>query len=72
MNKEEKLAIIADILEMEENELSDELELAEVEAWDSVAILSVIAVMNEKFDKYPSARDIRAYKTIGELLNAMN
>lgn len=72
MNREEKLHIIADILEMEPNQLSEDLVLEEVESWDSVSILSVIAFMNSMFDKYPSAREIQAHKTVGELLDSMN
>lgn len=72
MNREEKLHIIADILEMEPNQLSEDLVLEEVESWDSVSILSVIAFMNDMFDKYPSAREIQAHKTVGELLDSMN
>ncbi len=72
MTLEEKMEELADILELEQNELTEETVLEEIETWDSVAVLSFIAIMNEKFNKFPNANEIRAYKTVGDLLNAMN
>lgn len=71
MTNQQKLAEIADILEMEPEELTPELVLDGLETWDSIAVLSVISVMNDKFDKFPNADEIRRYKTIGDLLDAM-
>lgn len=71
MTNQQKLAEIADILEMEPEELTPELVLDDLETWDSIAVLSVISVMNDKFNKFPNADEIRRYKTIGDLLDAM-
>lgn len=71
MNEQEKLLEIADILEMDADELSTDTILEELETWDSVAILSFISVMNDSFDKFPNASEIRAYKTVGDLMAAM-
>ena len=71
MTNQEKLAEIADILEMEEEELTPECVLDELETWDSVAVLSVISVMNDKFNKFPDANEIRQHKTVGDLMDAM-
>lgn len=72
MTLEEKMEELADILELERDELSEGMVLEDIETWDSVAVLSFIAVMNDRFNKFPNANEIRAYKTIGDLLNAMN
>lgn len=71
MTREEKIEAIADILEMEEEEVKEDIVLDEVEAWDSVAVLSVISVINEKFDRFPLAEEIRTYKTVRDLMNAL-
>lgn len=71
MTNQEKLAEIADILEVEEDELTPECVLEELETWDSIAVLSVISIMNDKFNKFPNAAEIRQYKTVGDLMNAM-
>ena len=71
MTEQEKLIEIADVLEMEPEELTPELALCDLETWDSIAVLSVISIMNDKFNKFPNADEIRQYKTIGDLLDAM-
>lgn len=71
MNREEKLEIIADILEVEPDELEEDMVLEDFETWDSVAVLSVIAMMDEKFGKYPHASEIRQYIRVIDLMNSM-
>lgn len=71
MNREEKLEIIADILEVEPDELEGDMVLEDFETWDSVAVLSVIAMMDEKFGKYPHASEIRQYIRVIDLMNGM-
>lgn len=71
MNKKEKMEIISDILEVDIYELKEDMILDEMETWDSVAVLSVIAVMNDKFNRYPMAEEIKSYKTVADLLKSM-
>ena len=71
MTREEKIEAIADILEVEIDEIDESKSLDEYEAWDSVAVLSVIALMNEKFNRFPHADEIKAYKTVGDLMDFM-
>ena len=71
MTNQEKLEIIADILELELEELNEEMVLDDIETWDSVAVLSVISVMNEKFNRFPHADQIKSYKTVKDLMDAM-
>lgn len=71
MTNEEKLNEIADVLEMEVEELSADMALTDIDTWDSIAVLSFIAIMNDKFNKFPMANEIRAYKTVGDLMAAM-
>lgn len=72
MTEEEKLESIADVLEMETDDISRETILEECEAWDSIAILSVISIINEEFNRFPHADEIKAYKTVGDLMDVMN
>lgn len=71
MTLEEKMTVLEDILELDRDEFNEETVLEEIETWDSVAVLSFIAVMNDSFNKFPNADEIRSYITIGDLLNAM-
>lgn len=70
MTREEKIEIIADILEMDGQNIKEDTILEELETWDSIAVLAVISVINEKFDRYPTAEEIKTYKTIQDLMNA--
>ncbi len=69
MTREEKIEIIADILEMDDEIIKEDTILEELETWDSVAVLAVISVINEKFDRYPTAEEIKTYKTVQDLMN---
>ena len=64
MTREEKIEIIADILEMDDEIIKEDTILEELETWDSVAVLAVISVINEKFDRYPTAEEIKTYKIL--------
>ena len=71
MEKREKLEIIADILEVDVDEVKEDMILEDFETWDSVAVLSVIAMMDEKFGKYPHASEIRQYIKVSDLMDHM-
>lgn len=72
MTDQEKLEAIADSMEMNVEELSQDMVLEEIENWDSIAVLSIIAVINDKFNRFPSADEIHTYKTVGDLMGAMH
>ncbi len=67
----EKMELIAECVDMEVDELTENTILEELDTWDSVAVLSIIAIINEKFERYPNAEEIRTYKTVGDLMEAM-
>lgn len=68
MTEKERIEIIADILEMTADELSKDMVLEDIDTWDSIAVLSVISVMNEKYNRYPMAKEIQKNKTVGDLI----
>lgn len=71
MERNEKLEIIADILEVDVEDVKEDMLLEDFETWDSVAVLSVIAMMDEKFGKYPHASEIRQYIKVSDLMDHM-
>ena len=71
MTREEKLEIIADILEVDVDDVKEDMVLEDFETWDTVAVLSVIAMMDEHFGKYPHAGDIRSYVKVSDLMKNM-
>lgn len=71
MTKQEKLEHIADIMDLELAELNEDSVLADFEEWDSVAILSFIALMDEHFGKAMKGAEVRSLVTVIDLLNVM-
>ena len=59
MNLQEKLTLIEEVLDVAEGSLTPETLLAEVDEWDSIAALSLIVMLDEKFEK--TVNDILAY-----------
>ena len=72
MTEQEKMEELVDVLEMDLGEFDRDTVLEEVETWDSVAVLSFIAFMNEKFDKIFHASEIAVFKTVGDLMDMMH
>ncbi len=70
MTVEKKLELIADILDIDAKELTPETEFASLD-WDSVAILSFIAMMDEEFGKEIKGAQIKKFVTIQDALNIM-
>ena len=71
MELKEKLALIEEALDTQEGALAPETVLDEVESWDSIAALSLIAVMDDNFGKTLSGSEIKALKTVGDILAHM-
>ena len=71
MELTEKLALIEEALDTQEGALAPETVLDEVESWDSIAALSLIAMMDDNFGKTLSGSEIKALKTVGDILAHM-
>ena len=70
MSTEKKMELLADILDVDADELTPETELASLD-WDSVAILSFIAMMDEEFGKEMKGAEIKKFVTVQDALNVM-
>lgn len=71
MNLKEKLTLIEEALDTEENTLTRETVLEDVDSWDSIAALSLIAMMDDNFGKTLSGAEIKALVTVGDILAYM-
>ena len=69
MSKESQLLeIVAEILELEVEEVTLETELDEAN-WDSLAIVSFIAEADSEFDKVLSPKDVSSVNCVKHLLD---
>lgn len=71
MNNEKKMELLADILDIEAEELTPETRLVDMEEWDSIAALSFIAMMDEEFGKEFKGVDVKKIVTVQDALNVM-
>ena len=69
MEREEVIVEIETALNAEPNSLTALSRLNEIETYDSVGQLSVIALFDSLFDTVISAKDLAKCKTVSDLLN---
>lgn len=68
MKKSEFLALIDDILEEPAGTVRPEQALDELPAWDSLAMVSFIAVVNGQFELTLQAERLKNAKTVDDLV----
>lgn len=71
MSVQEKIALIEDMLEMDEGTLKEEMLLEEIDEWDSMAYLSFSVLMKDEFGKKVTATEIKSFRSIGDILDVM-
>lgn len=69
MKKNEFLLEIDELLELDEGTLKGEEVLSDFEEWDSLAVISFIALADEKFDFIINGNELIEAKKVADLLN---
>lgn len=72
MTQEEKIALLEDMLELDANTLTPEMELSTIDEYDSMAKLSLIVLFDEECGKKLTGEVLRTFKTVGDILAAMD
>lgn len=72
MSNAEKIALLEDMMELDEGTLSEATELNSIDEWDSMAALSLIVLMGDEFGKKLTAKEIKNFNTVQDILNFMN
>jgi acyl carrier protein len=67
MHKEAFLEKLAELLEMAPRSLTGAEQLSDLESWDSLAVMSFIALADEHFGVAVAPRQIAACKTVNDL-----
>lgn len=70
MELNEKIEILAEVFDRDAGEIKPETRLDEI-GWDSMAMLSVIAMAKTRFSKKVTGTEIRAFVTVQDILNVM-
>lgn len=71
MEIKEKLSLLEDLLDLEENSLTPDMMLEDIEEYDSMAKLSLIVLMDDEFQKKLTGEQIRTFHTVQDILNFM-
>lgn len=72
MNNQEKLAMLEDIMELEAGDLTLETVLEDVEEWDSLSKLSLMAAVKKNFSKSLSVATIKGFVTVADICNFLD
>lgn len=71
MEKARKIELLAEILDVEPEEVKEDMELTEAGEWDSMAILSFIAMMDEEFGKEINGKTVKDLVKVSDALALM-
>lgn len=69
--KDKLIEQLKEILEVEDREINLEDKFREYEEWDSLAYLSVIAMIDEEFDVVIETVDFKKLLTVDDMLQAI-
>lgn len=68
----EKMELLAETLEVEVDEISEDTVLAEMDNWDSMTKLSLIVMFDDECDKKITSDDIKKMVTVKDILDLMD
>ena len=72
MTEREKLALLEDMLELDEGDLTVDMALDDIDEYDSMAKLSLIVLMEDEFDIKLTGDVIKGFETVGDIVALMN
>lgn len=71
METSKKLALLEEVMELDEGTLAPEMKLGEIEEYDSMVKLSLIVLMKDEFDKTITVKEINNFVTVQDVLDFM-
>lgn len=71
MTSEKKIELLEEMLDLEVGTLTPDTVLKDMEEWDSIALISFIALMDDEFEREISGNVIKEQKTVADLMALM-
>lgn len=68
MNKQQFLEMLTEILEADAGTIKGDEDLENLENWDSLAVITFIAAVDEKMNFVVSGEQLSKAKTVGDLM----
>ena len=67
----EKIAILEEMMELDEGTLTPQTQLSKLAEWDSLAAISFMVLAEDLFDRAIKGSQIKEFKTIADVLTVM-
>ena len=71
MTNEKKIELLAELMDVDPEVLTPETVLEGMQEWDSIALISFIAMMDEEFVKVVKGAEVKEQKTVADLMALM-
>ena len=71
MSEREKLALLEDMLELDEGDLTADKALEDIDEYESMAKLSLIVLMEDEFGVKLTGDVIKGFEVVGDILKLM-
>lgn len=71
MTVKERLNILEELLLMEKDTLDEATELKDISEWDSMAVISTIAMFDSVYGKDIKSEEIKKFRTIKDIIDEM-
>lgn len=71
MTLEEKIRLLEDTVEAEEGSLKPEMELVNVEEYNSLTSLGIVVMLEDNFNRQVDGATMRGLKTVQDILDLM-
>ena len=66
-----KLALLEEVMELDEGSLDPDMKLKEIEEYDSMVKLSLVVLMNDEFGKKITVKEINNFVTVRDVIDFM-
>ncbi len=71
MSEKEKLAMLEEVLDMDEGSLQPDMILDDLDEYDSLTKLSIIVLIEDNFGKRLNAKDFKEFRIVSDILKVM-
>ena len=72
MSKEEIIANLEDMMEVDEGTLSPEMKLDEIEEWDSLSVLLLFSFAKQELGIRLTSDDAKGFKTVQDIIDKLS
>lgn len=72
MSMQEKLKVLEEIMDLEEGTLKEDTVLEEIEEWDSLSKLSLIAIAKKQFNLVLNTQKLKEFVTVSDICDFLN